>query len=83
MYMKGATYMTETPVELKISLAAARVNKNLSQQQVATKLKIAKSTLISWEHGKSAPSVLQADALCELYERPLDSIFFGKQSYLE
>lgn len=68
--------MIETPVELKISLAAARVNKNLSQQEVAEKLKIAKSTLIAWEKGRSAPSVIQADILCDLYGRPRDSIFF-------
>ncbi len=69
--------MIDTPNELKITLAAARVNKNMSQQEVATMLKIAKSTLIAWEKGRSAPSVLQADELCRIYERPRDSIFFG------
>ena len=69
--------MTSTPDELKISLAAARVNVNLKQQDVADVLHVAKSTVISWEKGKSAPSVNQAIKLCEIYQRPMDSIFFG------
>lgn len=69
--------MSVTPEELKITLAAARVNKKLKQQDVADVLHVAKSTVIAWEKGKSAPSILQAEKLCEIYQRPMDSIFFG------
>ncbi len=68
---------------LKISLAAARVNAKLTQADVAQILGVTKRTIISWERGITAPSVLQADKLYDIYNRPKDSIFFGKQSYLK
>lgn len=70
-------------VRLKISLAAARVNAGLTQEKVAQKLGVAKRTIISWEKGTTSPSVIQADKLYEIYNRPKDSIFFGCQSHLK
>ena len=37
------------PENLKISLAAARVNAGLSQAEVADKLHVSNRTVISWE----------------------------------
>ena len=37
---------------MKISLKAARVNANFTQQEVANKLQISKHTVINWEKGK-------------------------------
>lgn len=65
---------------LKISLAAARVNAGMTQKEAAQKLGVSNKTLISWEHGESFPSVMQADEIYELYNRPKDSIFFSKIS---
>ena len=59
----------------KISLKAARVNANYTQEQVAKKLKIDKGTLINWEKGKSSPTVQHFNALCALYKTPANSIF--------
>lgn len=60
---------------LKISLAAARVNANLTQKEAAKLLNINKCTMINWEKGKSSPKYTQMKKLCELYGVTLDDIF--------
>lgn len=62
---------------IRISLAAARVNAGFTQDEVAKKLKITKNTLVSWEKGCSEPKISQAKELSELYNMPLDCIFFA------
>ena len=62
--------------KLQISLAAARVNAGLTQKEVAKRLKISKNTLVSWEKGNSEPKASQSYKLSELYNIPLDNIFF-------
>ena len=59
----------------KISLAAARVNADMTQQQVAEILKISKVTLVSWEKGKTKIPFNALLNLCELYRVPVDLIF--------
>lgn len=61
--------------KLRISLAAARVNANMTQDDVAKKLHVAKNTIVAWEKGENEPKVTQAMALSELYGIPLDNIF--------
>lgn len=62
--------------QLRISLAAARVNAGLTQDDVAKKLGIGKQTLVSWEKGETEPKISQGMALSTLYKIPLDNIFF-------
>lgn len=65
---------------MQISLKAARVNAELSQQSVANILKISKSTLISWEKGRTSPDVTQMQKLCEIYKMSLNDIFLQPKS---
>ena len=65
---------------LKISLAAARVNANMTQLQAAQEMHISKSTIVSWEKGKTCPDIGQAKRLSDIYGIPMDSIFFAKTS---
>lgn len=60
----------------KISLAAARTNAQLSQQEVAKLMKISKTTLVNWEKGRSFPNIRQCRQLSELYKIPLNNINF-------
>ncbi|MDO5339259.1 MAG: helix-turn-helix transcriptional regulator [Eubacteriales bacterium] len=62
--------------KLQISLAAARVNAGLTQEEVAKNMKISKNTLVNWEKGTSEPTVTQGLRLSELYNMPLDNIFY-------
>lgn len=48
---------------MKITLAAARVNRGLTQKELAQMLGISNKTLCSWEKGKSYPSVIQLQLL--------------------
>lgn len=51
----------------KFSLASARVNANMTQQQVAKEIGVAVSTIRNWEKGKSFPKQPAIEKLCELY----------------
>ena len=66
--------------DFQISLAAARVNANLTQEDVAKALHITKNTLVAWEKGMSEPKISQARQLSELYNMPLDNIFLPSKS---
>lgn len=66
---------------LQISLAAARVNANLSQDDVVKALNISKATLVNWEQGKSEPKLTQVQKLSRLYKMPIDNIRFGKYDF--
>lgn len=61
--------------ELKISLAAARVNAGFSQAEVAKIMKINKATLGNWERGKTDPSFSDFMALSALYKIPANNLF--------
>ena len=61
----------------KISLAAARVNAGFTQEQVAKELNVAPSTVRNWESGKTTPSLLNVEKLCNLYSMPYDYIDFN------
>lgn len=61
----------------KISLAAARENANLKQDEVAKEMKVSRTTISNWEKGKTEIGVLQFDKLCKLYNVPKDVIDLG------
>ena len=57
---------------LKISLKAARVNANLSQEEVARKMKKSKVTINNWENGKTEIDYGNLNELCRLYSVTMD-----------
>lgn len=61
-------YILKKTQDFKITLKAARVNKNLTQKQVSKILKISKHTLLNWENGKIQPSYIAIIALGHLYD---------------
>ena len=63
---------------LKISLAAARVNAKMSQDEAAKALKVSKTTLVNWEYGTAEPRITKAREIAELYKIPLENIFFNR-----
>lgn len=66
--------------KLQISLAAARVNAGMTQEDAAKALNVGKQTIVSWEKGTSEPKMSQSRALSELYNMPLDYIFLPQKS---
>lgn len=59
---------------MRMSLAAARVNKKLTQEQVAQAMGVAKKTVWSWENGRTLPSLEKIEPLCNLYGLTYDDI---------
>ena len=67
---------------LQISLAAARVNAGLTQEDVARELRVSKTTILNWEKGKIIPSFASLQTLSTLYKIPPDNIFLPNKSTL-
>lgn len=67
---------------LKISLAAARVNAKLTQEDVAKKMHINKQTLGNWEKGRVIPKPAQLEMLCRIYDISISNIFLPQKSTL-
>lgn len=64
---------------MKLTLKAARVNKNYTQREVANLLGKNVSTILNWENGNGKNiSWFDFQRLCKLYEVSTDVIFFEK-----
>ncbi|MCD8149117.1 MAG: helix-turn-helix transcriptional regulator [Clostridiales bacterium] len=66
--------------KLQISLAAARVNAGLTQEDVAREMHVGKQTIVNWEKGKASPSFASLQMLAVLYSIPVDNIFLPTKS---
>lgn len=60
----------------KITLKAARVNANLSQQEAAKKIGVSVDTLFNWEKGRTFPSVPQIVKIEQAYNVEYRDISF-------
>lgn len=66
--------------EIRISLAAARVNAEMSQRELAGFLGVDASTISNWESGRSEPNVSQLRKISDVSGIPMDYIFVPVQS---
>ena len=64
---------------MKIQLKAARVNANLTQEEVAKALKIGKNSIVNYESYTSVPSVSLAKKLAKLYGMKVDDIIWSSK----
>jgi len=58
-----------------VSLASARVNAKLTQEELAKILGVTKKTVNNWEAGVSIPNSLHLKKISELSKIPMDYIF--------
>lgn len=63
----------------KISLKAARVNANLSQEEAARRIGVCKSTLQSYEKGQTVPAWDTVDEIARVYNFPASLICFNQK----
>ncbi len=49
---------------MTITLKAARVNRGITQKELADTLKVSKKTISSWESGKTVPKIDKIQPLC-------------------
>ena len=66
--------------KLQISLAAARVNANMTQADVAEKMHLNKQTIVNWENNRVIPKPAQLEMMCRIYDIPVDNIFLPTKS---
>jgi DNA-binding XRE family transcriptional regulator len=57
-------------------MAAARVNANKTQAEVAEALHVGKQTIVSWESGKTSPTIDKAQEFCQFCRIPFDRVSF-------
>ena len=62
----------------ELSLKAARVNAGMSLEEAAKSLGCAKSTLISWEKGRTYPNVPNLKKIEEVYKVDIAFIKFNQ-----
>jgi putative transcriptional regulator len=61
---------------MELTLKAARVNKHLTQRDVAQILDVSVDTVGNWERGKTYPDALLLKKLEDLYGVSYDQIIF-------
>ena len=66
--------------EIQISLESARVNAEMTQAEAAEIMNVDRSTIRRWERGEKIPNYDESRKLSEIYEIPIDNIFFGKRT---
>ena len=60
--------------EFRISLRAARINAELTQEQAAKLMGRNKQTIVNWESGKTEISFGDVLRLCQIYDVPVEYI---------
>lgn len=65
--------------EIQINLAAARINAGMRQEDVARAMRVSKNTVLNWEKGKVIPSFATIQALSNMYNIPVDNIFYPEK----
>lgn len=65
---------------IKISLAAARVNMNLSQRKMAEKLGVHEMTYAAWERKPEKIKVEMAEKISEITGIPVDNLNFSAKN---
>jgi len=65
--------------DFKISMRAARVNANKTQAELAEALHVGKQTIVSWESGKTSPTVEMARRYCAFCNVPFERVSFLRE----
>ena len=60
----------------KITMKAARVNKGLTQENVAKIMNVSRNTVYMWEKGKVKPKPAQFQMYCRICGRDPEKIFY-------
>ena len=61
---------------MKITLKAARVNANLTIDEVAKKVNKSKNTIKAYEKGRRSPNIETGKALAAIYGMSVDDLIF-------
>ena len=72
--------MTDNEIRNKIrnSIIACRIEKDITQKELAKAMNSKETTIASWEQGKSLPSLNMLYRLAKYYEKTMDYMFGEK-----
>ncbi|MDD5937823.1 MAG: helix-turn-helix transcriptional regulator [Clostridiales bacterium] len=65
------------------NLRSLRLNRNMTQEQAAQRLGVARQTVSSYESGRTRPDIEMLTRFCELYGTDLDGIVYGRARVLK
>jgi transcriptional regulator with XRE-family HTH domain len=71
---------SEKMQDIKITLAAARVNSGLNQSEFAREMGVSLATVTNWEKGRTEPDATQLRKISQLSGIPMDYIFVQNES---
>ena len=71
---------SEKMQDIKITLAAARVNSGLNQSEFAREMGVSLATVTNWEKGRTEPDATQLRRISQLSGIPMDYIFVQVES---
>lgn len=66
--------------DIRITLAAARVNSGLNQSEFAREMGVSLATITNWEKGRTEPDATQLRKISQLSGIPMDYIFVQDES---
>jgi putative transcriptional regulator len=58
----------------RVSIRALRIDRGMTQAELAKALNVTKKTVGSWEQGKTCPRLDKIEAICEVLGASYDSI---------
>lgn len=64
-------------------LKKARIDKNLTQEEVAEKIFVSRQSISNWENNKTYPDIGNVIALSDLYQISLDEFLKGSDNFME
>lgn len=62
--------------KIMLTLKAARINVNLTQNQAAKSLNVSNNIISNWERGKTLPNAEQIRKIVDLYKVPYENLIF-------
>ncbi|WP_432360735.1 helix-turn-helix transcriptional regulator [Sporosarcina sp. UB5] len=63
-------------MEIKNRIKELRARSNLTQKDLSEKVGVTRQTIISLEKGTYVPSLLLAMNVAEVFEEPIENVFF-------
>ncbi len=70
-------------MEIGVKIKNARIEANLTQEQVANSLGVSRQTISNWETEKSFPDIINVVKMSDLYNVSLDYLLKGSESVSE
>ena len=64
-------------------LKKARMDKNLTQEEVAEKIFVSRQSISNWENNRTYPDIGNVLALSDLYQISLDELLKGSDNFME